>query len=88
MGDAIIWRTSRVGMGVPYRLAIVVLRVSLPSRDVIHGPVSPANTPNRSAPISGGQYFWTAILAPRRYKRFCGYLIGLAPVGLNFGIVH
>ncbi|KAK8006671.1 hypothetical protein PG991_012968 [Apiospora marii] len=29
-----------------------------------------------NAPISGGQYFWTAILAPRRYKRFCGYLIG------------
>ncbi|KAI1172930.1 amino acid/polyamine transporter I [Nemania sp. FL0916] len=26
------------------------------------------------APISGGQYFWVAILAPRKYKRFCGYL--------------
>ncbi|KUJ16112.1 amino acid transporter [Mollisia scopiformis] len=29
------------------------------------------------APISGGQYFWVAILAPRKYKRFCGYLTGL-----------
>ncbi|KAI1390834.1 amino acid transporter [Hypoxylon trugodes] len=28
------------------------------------------------APISGGQYFWVAILAPRKYKRFCGYLTG------------
>ncbi|KAI1352042.1 amino acid/polyamine transporter I [Xylaria sp. FL0043] len=28
------------------------------------------------APISGGQYFWVAILAPKKYKRFCGYLTG------------
>lgn len=28
------------------------------------------------APISGGQYFWVAILAPQRCKRFCGYLTG------------
>ncbi|KAI1121349.1 amino acid/polyamine transporter I [Nemania abortiva] len=28
------------------------------------------------APISGGQYFWVAILAPPKYKRFCGYLTG------------
>ncbi|OTA87743.1 hypothetical protein M434DRAFT_375283 [Hypoxylon sp. CO27-5] len=28
------------------------------------------------APISGGQYFWVAILAPRKYKRFFGYLTG------------
>ncbi|KAI1403912.1 amino acid transporter [Hypoxylon fuscum] len=28
------------------------------------------------APISGGQYFWVAILAPQKYKRFCGYLTG------------
>ncbi|KAH9908480.1 putative choline transport protein [Xylariomycetidae sp. FL2044] len=28
------------------------------------------------APIAGGQYFWVAILAPRKYKRFCGYLTG------------
>ncbi|KAI1373486.1 amino acid/polyamine transporter I [Hypoxylon crocopeplum] len=31
------------------------------------------------APISGGQYFWVAILAPRKYKRFCGYLTGFPP---------
>ncbi|KAI1312016.1 amino acid/polyamine transporter I [Xylaria venustula] len=28
------------------------------------------------APISGGPYFWVAILAPRKYERFCGYLTG------------
>ncbi|KAI0467481.1 amino acid/polyamine transporter I [Xylaria cf. heliscus] len=26
------------------------------------------------SPVSGGQYFWVAILAPQKYKRFCSYL--------------
>ncbi|KAL8941810.1 MAG: hypothetical protein Q9211_001662 [Gyalolechia sp. 1 TL-2023] len=30
----------------------------------------------QKAPIAGGQYFWTSILAPKRYRKFLSYITG------------
>lgn len=36
------------------------------------------------APIAGGQYFWTSILAPKRYRKFLSYIAGIVPLDLAF----